>query len=227
MNDGQQESKEKSRHCWHPCDMCGVHDYKDFFCSWAVTPTWFGLVHYTKSYLSVRFFTRWNVSAFWSCEEGAQRTANFCTHDQRHSDRITYYWCKTIIWVNIYDPCFPLFLFHIHPCRILTVENSVCQFTYLEPSEVRSWQPPTPATNKRVEMDRTVMPCGTVVTTITAVKSKPGRPLPLGLNIGTAAQCFGGGLYHKDGIVGNITPPESMAIIYHAFLLFYHSPAGN
>ncbi|XP_030010555.1 C2 domain-containing protein 2 isoform X1 [Sphaeramia orbicularis] len=56
-------------------------------------------------------------------------------------------------------------------------------FTYLEPSEVRSWHPPTPASTKRVEMDRTVMPCGTVVTTITAVKSKPGRPLPLGLNI--------------------------------------------
>ncbi|KAI4813869.1 hypothetical protein KUCAC02_003090 [Chaenocephalus aceratus] len=54
-------------------------------------------------------------------------------------------------------------------------------FTYLEPSEVRSWLPPTPASNKRVEMDRTVMPCGTVVTTITAVKSKPGRPLPLRL----------------------------------------------
>ncbi|KAM4727229.1 C2 domain-containing protein 2 isoform 2-T2 [Anableps anableps] len=53
------------------------------------------------------------------------------------------------------------------------------EFTYLEPSEVRSWQPPTPAASKRVEMDRTVMPCGTVVTTITAVKSKPGRPLPL------------------------------------------------
>ncbi|KAM9384502.1 C2 domain-containing protein 2 [Pholidichthys leucotaenia] len=53
------------------------------------------------------------------------------------------------------------------------------EFTYLEPSEVRSWQPPTPASSKRVEMDRTVMPCGTVVTTITAVKSKPGRPLPL------------------------------------------------
>lgn len=33
-------------------------------------------------------------------------------------------------------------------------------------------------------MDRTVMPCGTVVTTITAVKSKPGRPLPVGLSIG-------------------------------------------
>ncbi|KAK2828837.1 hypothetical protein Q5P01_019871 [Channa striata] len=58
-------------------------------------------------------------------------------------------------------------------------------FTYLEPSEVRSWHPPTPASNKKVEMDRTVMPCGTVVTTITAVKSKPGRPLPLGLNIDT------------------------------------------
>ncbi|TNN76949.1 C2 domain-containing protein 2 [Liparis tanakae] len=56
-------------------------------------------------------------------------------------------------------------------------------FTYLEPSEVRSWHPPTPASNKRVEMDRTVMPCGTVVTTITAVKSKPGRPPLLGLNL--------------------------------------------
>lgn len=62
------------------------------------------------------------------------------------------------------------------------------QFTYLEPSEVRSWQPPTPASTKRVEMDRTVMPCGTVVTTITAVKSKPGRPLPPGLSIGTGTQ---------------------------------------
>lgn len=73
-----------------------------------------------------------------------------------------------------------------HKCRILTVGNCILQFTYLEPSEVRSWHPPTPVSNKRVEMDRTVMPCGTVVTTITAVKSKPGRPLPLGLNIGTA-----------------------------------------
>ncbi|XP_068600719.1 C2 domain-containing protein 2 [Brachionichthys hirsutus] len=54
-------------------------------------------------------------------------------------------------------------------------------FTYLEPSEVRSWLPPTPASCKKVEMDRTVMPCGTVVTTVTAVKSKPGRPLPPGL----------------------------------------------
>ncbi|XP_051541133.1 C2 domain-containing protein 2 isoform X2 [Myxocyprinus asiaticus] len=52
------------------------------------------------------------------------------------------------------------------------------EFTYLEPSEVRSWQMPMPAPTKRVEMDRTVMPCGTVVTTVTAVRSKPGRPLP-------------------------------------------------
>ncbi|XP_008285508.1 C2 domain-containing protein 2 [Stegastes partitus] len=64
-----------------------------------------------------------------------------------------------------------------------TVTGSLTtDFTYLEPSEVRSWHPPTPASNKRVEMDRTVMPCGTVVTTITAVKSKPGRPLPLSID---------------------------------------------
>ncbi|XP_023688863.2 C2 domain-containing protein 2 [Paramormyrops kingsleyae] len=54
------------------------------------------------------------------------------------------------------------------------------EFTYLEPSEVRSWQTPTPAPAKKVEMDRTVMPCGTVVTTVTAVKSKPGRALSFG-----------------------------------------------
>lgn len=36
-------------------------------------------------------------------------------------------------------------------------------------------------------MDRTVMPCGTVVTTVTAVKSKPGRPLPLN-NTGKAVK---------------------------------------
>lgn len=59
------------------------------------------------------------------------------------------------------------------------VFSFLLKFTYLEPSEVRSWHPPTPAAKKKVEMDRTVMPCGTVVTTITAVKSKPGRPLPL------------------------------------------------
>ncbi|XP_057177693.1 C2 domain-containing protein 2 [Triplophysa rosa] len=52
------------------------------------------------------------------------------------------------------------------------------EFTFLEPSEVRCWQPPTPAPAKKVEMDRTVMPCGTVVTTVTAVRSKLGRALP-------------------------------------------------
>ncbi|KAM4620835.1 C2 domain-containing protein 2 [Polymixia lowei] len=65
----------------------------------------------------------------------------------------------------------------------LVTGSLTTEFTYLEPSEVRSWQPPTPAPTKRVEMDRTVMPCGTVVTTITAVKSKPGRPLPPGLSL--------------------------------------------
>lgn len=69
------------------------------------------------------------------------------------------------------------------------------QFTYLEPSEVRSWHPPTPAYSKRVEMDRTVMPCGTVVTTITAVKSKPGRALPPGHSLGTERRAaLGGGV---------------------------------
>ncbi|XP_061608716.1 C2 domain-containing protein 2 isoform X1 [Phyllopteryx taeniolatus] len=63
-------------------------------------------------------------------------------------------------------------------------------FTYLDPSEVRSWQPPTPASTKRVEMDRTVMPCGTVVTTITAVKSKPGRLLTPGLNIDSSQKAI-------------------------------------
>lgn len=52
------------------------------------------------------------------------------------------------------------------------------ELSYLEPSEVRSRQPPTPAPTKRVEMDRTVMACGTVVTTVTAVRSRPGRSPP-------------------------------------------------
>uniref|UniRef100_H2ZTP1 Uncharacterized protein n=1 Tax=Latimeria chalumnae TaxID=7897 RepID=H2ZTP1_LATCH len=52
----------------------------------------------------------------------------------------------------------------------------------MEPSESRSWQAPTPVAVQRVEKDRTVMPCGTVVTTVTAVKTKPrteGRPSAL------------------------------------------------
>lgn len=61
------------------------------------------------------------------------------------------------------------------------VGSLTTEFTYLDPSEVRSWHPPTPASSKRVEMDRTVMPCGTVVTTVTAVKSKPSRLVAAGL----------------------------------------------
>ncbi|XP_039600513.1 C2 domain-containing protein 2 [Polypterus senegalus] len=49
------------------------------------------------------------------------------------------------------------------------------EFSYLDSSELRSWPLPTPVPAKKVEMDRTVMPCGTVVTTVTAVKTKPGR----------------------------------------------------
>ncbi|KAM4044886.1 C2 domain-containing protein 2 isoform 2-T4 [Anomaloglossus baeobatrachus] len=45
------------------------------------------------------------------------------------------------------------------------------QFLFVEPNEVKSWTVPVPA--KKVEKDRTVMPCGTVVTTVTSVTSKP------------------------------------------------------
>ncbi|XP_038437474.1 LOW QUALITY PROTEIN: C2 domain-containing protein 2 [Canis lupus familiaris] len=57
------------------------------------------------------------------------------------------------------------------------------EFSYVEPGEVKSWQTPSPAPAAKVEKDRTVMPCGTVVTTVTAVKTKPrfdaGRASPL------------------------------------------------
>ncbi|XP_073433308.1 C2 domain-containing protein 2 [Dendrobates tinctorius] len=45
------------------------------------------------------------------------------------------------------------------------------QFLFVEPNEMKSWTVPVPA--KKVEKDRTVMPCGTVVTTVTSVTSKP------------------------------------------------------
>lgn len=55
------------------------------------------------------------------------------------------------------------------------------QFSYIEPGEPKSW--PTPVSAAKIEKDRTVMPCGTVVTTVTAVKTKPrfdtGRASPL------------------------------------------------
>ncbi|XP_039101369.1 C2 domain-containing protein 2 isoform X2 [Hyaena hyaena] len=57
------------------------------------------------------------------------------------------------------------------------------EFSYIEPGEVKSRQSPPPAPAAKVEKDRTVMPCGTVVTTVTAVKTKPrfdtGRASPL------------------------------------------------
>ncbi|XP_076875607.1 C2 domain-containing protein 2 isoform X2 [Brachyhypopomus gauderio] len=83
--------------------------------------------------------------------------------------------------------CVPIDLVKKHPRGQQTFDltsadrvtgSLTAEFTYLEPSEVRTWHPPTPAPAKRVEMDRTVMPCGTVVTTVTAVKSRPGRALP-------------------------------------------------
>ncbi|XP_062965696.1 C2 domain-containing protein 2 [Cynocephalus volans] len=57
------------------------------------------------------------------------------------------------------------------------------EFSYIEPGELKSWQVPLPVPATKIEKDRTVMPCGTVVTTVTAVKTKPrfdlGRASPL------------------------------------------------
>lgn len=53
---------------------------------------------------------------------------------------------------------------------------------FIEPSELKTWQASSPVPSTKVEKDRTVMPCGTVVTTVTAVKTKPrleGRSSPL------------------------------------------------
>ncbi|XP_040842536.1 C2 domain-containing protein 2 [Ochotona curzoniae] len=57
------------------------------------------------------------------------------------------------------------------------------EFLYVEPGESKGWQAPLPTPATKIEKDRTVMPCGTVVTTVTAVKTKPrfdvGRASPL------------------------------------------------
>lgn len=59
----------------------------------------------------------------------------------------------------------------------------LCQFSYIEPGEPKSWPTPPPVPAAKIEKDRTVMPCGTVVTTVTAVKTKPrfdtGRASPV------------------------------------------------
>lgn len=62
------------------------------------------------------------------------------------------------------------------PNRQTDISRSLsAEFHFLEPSGGVSRQLPTPVPARKVEMDRTVMPCGTVVTTVTAVKTKP-RP---------------------------------------------------
>ncbi|NXK28869.1 C2CD2 protein, partial [Arenaria interpres] len=56
------------------------------------------------------------------------------------------------------------------------------EFSFIEPNELRTWQVSSPVPATKIEKDRTVMPCGTVVTTVTAVKTKPrleGRSSPL------------------------------------------------
>ncbi|XP_023571797.1 C2 domain-containing protein 2 [Octodon degus] len=47
------------------------------------------------------------------------------------------------------------------------------EFSYVGPGEPRAPPAPLPTPAAKVEKDRTVLPCGTVVTTITAVKTKP------------------------------------------------------
>ncbi|XP_041529226.1 C2 domain-containing protein 2 isoform X2 [Microtus oregoni] len=63
----------------------------------------------------------------------------------------------------------------------LVLGSVTAEFSYIEPGEPKSW--PTPVSPAKIEKDRTVMPCGTVVTTVTAVKTKPrfdtGRASPL------------------------------------------------
>ncbi|KAM6144857.1 C2 domain-containing protein 2 isoform 2-T2 [Phoenicopterus ruber ruber] len=56
------------------------------------------------------------------------------------------------------------------------------EFSFIEPSELKTRQVSSPVPATKIEKDRTVMPCGTVVTTVTAVKTKPrleGRSSPL------------------------------------------------
>ncbi|NXY90883.1 C2CD2 protein, partial [Alcedo cyanopectus] len=56
------------------------------------------------------------------------------------------------------------------------------EFAFIEPSELKTWQVSSPVPATKIEKDCTVMPCGTVVTTVTAVKTKPrleGRSSPL------------------------------------------------
>ncbi|NXS32312.1 C2CD2 protein, partial [Pomatostomus ruficeps] len=56
------------------------------------------------------------------------------------------------------------------------------EFSFIDPSELKARQVSSPVLATKIEKDRTVMPCGTVVTTVTAVRTKPrleGRSSPL------------------------------------------------
>ncbi|NXO27404.1 C2CD2 protein, partial [Cisticola juncidis] len=56
------------------------------------------------------------------------------------------------------------------------------EFSFIEPSELKARPVSSPVLATKIEKDRTVMPCGTVVTTVTAVRTKPrleGRSSPL------------------------------------------------
>ncbi|XP_021525115.2 C2 domain-containing protein 2 [Aotus nancymaae] len=68
-------------------------------------------------------------------------------------------------------------------CGCSVLGSITAEFSYVEPGELKSSPIPPPVPAAKIEKDRTVMPCGTVVTTVTAVKTKPrvdmGRASPL------------------------------------------------
>ncbi|XP_037687355.1 C2 domain-containing protein 2 [Choloepus didactylus] len=65
----------------------------------------------------------------------------------------------------------------------LVLGSVTAEFSYIEPGDSKPWHIPSPAPAAKIEKARTVMPCGTVVTTATTVKTKPrfdaGRASPL------------------------------------------------
>ncbi|XP_041343693.1 C2 domain-containing protein 2 isoform X1 [Pyrgilauda ruficollis] len=87
----------------------------------------------------------------------------------------------------------PLDLFRKQPCgqHSFALSSSepgpglgsvTAEFSFIEPSELKARQVSSPVLATKIEKDRTVMPCGTVVTTVTAVRTKPrleGRSSPL------------------------------------------------
>ncbi|KAF0884274.1 PRD15 protein, partial [Crocuta crocuta] len=106
------------------------------------------------------------------------------SEDEQSSEAL---WATTTIPLDLFkkQPAGPQsFTLTSGPSSGGSVLGSVtAEFSYIEPGEVKSQQSPPPAPAAKVEKDRTVMPCGTVVTTVTAVKTKPrfdtGRASPL------------------------------------------------